>query len=69
MSILERYGEDDELKLEEVEKEVANRWRWEWLEGTVVVDHPSMFSRHCFSLPRGHTSTIYSACQFVHEKR
>lgn len=38
MSILERYGEDDELKLEEVEKEVANRWRWEWLEGTVVVD-------------------------------
>ena len=48
MSILERYGEDDELKLEEVEKEVSNRWKWEWLEGTVVVDPAAILPKLTF---------------------
>ena len=38
MSILQRYGNEDETKLQEVEKTVSNKWRWDWLEKTVVVD-------------------------------
>ena len=38
MLILQRYGEDDELTLIEVEKNEANKWKWDWLEKSVDVD-------------------------------
>ena len=38
MSILQRYGEEDELKLVDIDKDQSNKWRWDWLEKSIVVD-------------------------------
>ena len=38
MKFLKRFVKEDDSKLDEVEKGIANKWRWEWLEKIVDID-------------------------------
>ena len=44
--IIERHNDEHQKKLSGIEKDIPNKWRWEWLETKVSIpDHASRFPK------------------------
>ena len=39
--IIERNNKEHEVILEDLEKDVKNKWRWEWLQTCIDIDDPA----------------------------